>query len=347
MAEFYSISSVEHVEEAAIIAEIQAILSGEFNLSEMPFDRDLLSASFLAKKKKEGVAADEITYLEKEPETCFQDARSNMEGDIALHLAECATLLGHHFPFKISGKKSSIITPKEDISPVGMAYIWFRIYILSISGHDYIQFDDSSTTKKKKESVIFKKNFAKVFEYLAAFAVSGKYGNTVWMTASSRSGRKYRKILKNICNHIGAGKVKKYKHLLANQKSTNDGRYDIIVLTTPRNLIRNDSELYLVQATIQKTGLKIKTMTQTEITFFNDFFVTQLQYAKHGILVVPHQFNALHKSECGTANCVYMPRTQIMENLSSVPQTGLINDIGNLFVQTYSNIETQFPYQRF
>ena len=347
MAEFNSISSVEHVEEAAIIAELQAILSGEFNLPEIPFDRDLLSASFIEKQKREDVAEDEIAYLVKEPETCFQDARSNMEGDIATHLAEYAKLLGDHFPFDISGKKSSTLTLKDDISPIGIAYIWLKIYILSVSGHDYIQFDNSATTPKNRESVIFNKAFRKVFEYLAAFAVSGKYGGTAWMTASSRSAKKYLSILDGICSHVGAGKVKEYQVLAKNQKNTNDGRYDSIHLTMPQGKIQNDSELYFVQATVQKTGLKTKTIKKDDIDFFNAFFATQFLYAKHGVLVVPHQFSELHNSECGTANCVYMPRKQIFENLGQVALTGKLDEIGKLFSSMYLDIESQFLYQKF
>lgn|GEM_PF-2734865 len=347
MAQFNSIESVDHIEDAAAISELQCFLKGEFRVPELPYDRENLSESFIAHVRKNGSEWDSPEYYAKEPETCFQEARSYVEISVAQVLEEFAELLGVHYPFVLSGNNSQVITLKEEVSPVGTAYIWLRLYMLSVSKNNYLQFEATSKVDGDNELQAFNKDFANVFEYLSAFAVSGRYGNVIWMTAKSRSGSDYRDILESVCTRIGQGRPKLYEDFTPNQRTTNDGRTDMITVTMPNGRFQADSEVYLTQATIQKTGLKDKVVTQASIDFFNAFFAQQITFAKTGVLVVPHTFSDLNQSECGSANCVYMPLGRIMEYLGRVAINDNLAEISEEFTAQFGNIEQKITIQRF
>jgi len=347
VAQFNSIESVSHIEEASAIAELQCFLKGEFRLPELPTDRENLSESFVAHVRENGTEWDSPEYYTTESETCFQEARSYLAVSVAQILEEFAELLGEHYPFFLSGQNSQVMTLKEEVTPVGTAYIWLRLYMLSVSKNNYIQFEANSKVDGVAELPAFNRAFALVFEYLSAFAVSGRNGNVIWMTAKSRSGSDYRDILESVCARIGQGRPKLYDDFTENQKTTNDGRTDMISVTMPNGGLQADSEIYLTQATIQKSGLKDKVVTQASVDFFNAFFAQQITYPKIGVLIVPHPFNALNQSECGSANCVYMPLGRIFEYLGKVAINDNLEGISEEFADLYSDIEQQITLQRF
>jgi len=347
LAEFNSIESVNHTDEASIIAEIQCFLAGEFRLSEIPFERENLSESFIEFVRDNGSGWDSPEYYMAEPETCFQEARLFTIRESAVILDEFSSILNGHYPFEFSGSNSQVMKRKDNITPVGLAYIWLRIYILSVSPNNYMQFDDSAEIERNHESKIFHTKFTKVFEYLSAFAISGRFGNATWMTAQSRSARDYLEILEGICTRVNQGRVKQYDDLAPNHKNTNDGRTDMITITMRDNDFQADSEIYLTQATIQKDNLKSKVVNTLNRDFFNGFFALQLTFAKTGVLVVPHKLNALLQSECGLANCVYMHLALIFDYLGDVAINDNLTAIGEEFAGNYSNLEDQITLQRF
>lgn len=347
MAQFNSIESVAHIEEASIIVELQCFVKREFRIPELPCDRELLSETFIAHIRESGTDWDNPEYYIKEPETCFQEARLHVELAVAQTLEEYEELLGSHYPFTFSGKNSQVMNLKDELTPVGIAYVWLKLYMLSVSANNYIQFDEVSKVDGVEEANVFKTSFANVFEYLSAFVVCGHYGNATWMTAKSRSGRDYRAILESICDRIGQGRPKLYDDFTANQRTTNDGRTDLITVTMPSGVFHADSQIYLTQATIQKNNLKEKVVTPSSINFFNAFFAQQITFAKHGILVVPHVFNSLNQSECGSANCVYIHLGRIFEYLGMVVISDNLTGISREFVERYSDIEKEISLQRF
>lgn len=336
MAGFIPIESVCHTEEAAAIAELQAFLKKEFSLSEIRCERDLLKDSYIDFIRAEGTDWDDKQYLYQEPETCFQQAREKVEKDASIKISEYEGALGKHYPFKISGSKKNILIKKDDVTPVGIGYMWLKLYMLSQSEGNYVQFENG----KESEAISFSKAFEKVFEFIAAFAVAGRHASTaLWITGQSRSVDSYLSVLKKICLHIEQGTVKSKEFLEPNQLSTNDGRIDAILVSEPGGRIQVDSELYLVQATTQKKDLKIKTVTSTNINFFNSFFIRQISFVKKGILVVPHAQNDHHAGECSTADCVYVPLDRIFYNLGLVNLTGNLIDIGTQFSKKYLDLQ--------
>jgi len=62
VAQFNSIESVDHIEDAAAISELQCFLKGEFRVPELPYDRENLSESFIAHARKNGSEWDSPEY---------------------------------------------------------------------------------------------------------------------------------------------------------------------------------------------------------------------------------------------------------------------------------------------
>lgn len=330
---FIPIESVEDFQAASAIAELNAFIAGEFSLSELACERDLISQSYINYIKIHGTNWDNKEYFEQEPETCFQEARLKIEGDIEQRLHRYQNDLKEHYPFEISGTRRNVLIKKDTLTPVGLAYVWLRFYELYKYNRNYVQFAD----EEKK----FKKAFEKIFEFLAIFAVAGKCQSTAaWVTGRSRSAGDYLAILEDICEYTKEGKLKNHSDLTPNQKTTNDGRVDGIVITEPHGSIKVDSQLYLIQATIQKSDIKSKTVTDTHRNFFNSFFLNELTFTKIGLLIIPHFEDPLHRDECKTANCDYIPLERIYGNMGDVSLAGKLMDIGNEFVAQYSNIET-------
>ena len=315
MATFNSIQSVRHVEEAAAIAELQCALNGEFRFAEMPFDRDLLPQSFIEFVAENGWDDEDPEYYRQEPEACFQQAQLLLNEGVADQIKRSARMLDQHYPFDVTDLDKGVMRLSENATAVGRAYLWLQVYLLRASKHGYLQFERNNNDQKNSEHHQFDGKFETVFEYLASFAVAGRYGSAVWVTGRSRSAKDYLELLKDVCDTVGQGELKKYDDLPANCKTTNDGRTDVITITQPNNAFAANSEIYLAQATFQKSNIKDKTVKGDHFTFFNSFFAKNISYAKRGVLVVPHRHSALHEAECETSNCTYFYLDVLLEHL--------------------------------
>ncbi|MEL7691910.1 hypothetical protein [Citromicrobium bathyomarinum] len=347
MASFNSIQSVSHAEESAAIAELQCALSGEFRLAEMPFDRDLLSESFMDFIVENGQDAEDLDYYRAEPEACYQQAQLLIVEGMAEEIRRSSQILGDHYPFDISALDDGVIRTVDQPTAVGQSYLWLRIYLLRASQNNYIQFDRNNHDRANSEHHQFDRKFETVFEYLASFAVAGQYGSAVWVTGRSRRAEDYLMLLKDICDTIGQGKVKKYEDLPENCKTTNDGRSDVIAITRPNGGFGDNSEIYLTQATFQKGNIKDKTLKGEHFTFFNNFFQKNIAYAKRGILVVPHRYNPLHASECELSNCTYFHLDVLLENLGKAGLTFKLKKAGDEFSDAFGKLGDHVTLQSF
>lgn len=345
MVDFISLETVDLGDEAAAIAEIQAANSGSFRLSELHFDRDLISEDYREFIRRRGEPWDDPDYLAREPETCFNLAVSHLTDNAISVIRRMAEVLGDHYPFRKEELVTGNLILKEEPTPIGIAYLWLRLYLLTKSPANITQFDDTAPRRSERESAKFEAIFAKVFEYIALFAVSGKYQGESWITAPLRSATDYLELLSLICDFVGHGTVKQLEQLAANELRTNDGRNDVIHLTLSEGNVAVDAQLYLVQATIQKDNLKQKVVTSVHTTFFNNFFLHRLNMPKHGVLVVPHIETELMQTECELNNCVYLPITRIIPNLGKVVLTGNDQAISIDFSATYSNLSAHIGLQ--
>lgn len=347
MIAFNSLEAVALKDESAAIAELQAAISGSFRLSELHFDRDLISEDYREFVRIRGGPWDDPDYLAREPETCFGLAVGHLTGEAQSVLQQMAELLGDHYPFEAEGLSRGMLNLKDNPTPVGISYLWLRLYVLTKSKADIVQFDDAAHRRADRESSRFERIFAKVFEYIALFAVAGKYQGESWITAPIRSAADYLELLSHICVFVGHGGVKEYERLAANERVTNDGRNDVIHITLNEGVVAADAQLYLVQATIQKSDLKVKVVTDAHRTFFNNFFNERLRMPKHGVLAVPHEETDLIQAECELQNCVYMPLSRLIPNLGRANLDGNNEVIGTSFNATYSTLTDHLQVQVF
>jgi hypothetical protein len=345
VASFNSIQSVQHIQEAAAVCEVQCALAGEFRLAELPLDRDLLSESFVEYVRANEWGDTDPEYFEQEPEACFQQASLMVVEGVAEQIRLSGDLLAGHFPFDLSSIDDGVIRLKEQQSEVGRAYLWLQVYLLRTSKHNYAQFERNDDNLTDCESHQFNLRFEKAFEYLAAFAVAGRYGSAVWITGRSRSAKTYLTMLKDICRTIGQGKVKSYGQLSPACKATNDGRADIVAITRPNGGFGPNSELYLGQATYQKADLAGKTVKNDNVTFFNKFFSQPIPYAKHGVLIVPHPYNVRHEEECENSNCIYFPLNVLLENLGKADLSFKIEEACAAFGQAVGDLTDHLQLQ--
>lgn len=340
MADFNSVESVLHCQEAATILEVQAFLYGEYRLAELPLDRDLISESYIEYVQKRGELWDDPDYLRKEPETCFGEAQAYLLENARGHLKTSSENLGDHYPFDNSKLESGVIYRKENVTAIGTAYIWLKLFLLSRSDNNYLQLTGNLEAKK------FNKEFQKVFEYLAIFAVSGKYRGVSWMSAPIRGAAQFLVLLEEICGELGHGTVKALDQLTAHQLSTNDGRIDAVHITQFQSSYRSDSEIYLMQATTQKKNLRDKVVKFGNARFFDDFFIQKLNQAKHGILVVPYEHQDILSNDCAIDNCIYFPLPSILNHLGSVELTGRLASYAGQFSEKFSNINVGLSLQK-
>lgn len=339
---------MQHIEEAAAIAELQCLISGEFRFAEIPFDRDLLPDSFVEYISEHGIDAEEPDYFRAEQEACYQQAQLLVVEGMTEQIRGSALLLGDHYPFDISSIDDGVLKARENPSVVGRAYLWLQVYLLRASNHNYLQFERNNADQANSEHHQFNGKFETVFEYLASFAVAGRYGSAVWVTGRSRSARDYLVLLQDICDTIDIGRVKTYEELPENCRTTNDGRTDVIAITRPhRNGYADNSEIYLTQATFQKNNIKDKTVKAEHITFFNNFFAQNIPYAKRGILVVPHRHNALHAAECELSNCTYFHLEVLLENLGKADISYRLEPVARAFDEAFGNLEEHVELQGF
>ena len=338
---------MQHSEEAAAIAELQCLIAGEFRFAEMPFDRDLLPESFIEHLNENEPDAEEPDYFRVEPEACYQQAQLVVVEGMAEQIRRSHVLLADHYPFDISSIDDGVLRAKEDPSVVGRAYLWLQVYLLRASKHNYLQFGRNNDDRANSEHHQFNGKFETVFEYLASFAVAGRYGSAVWVTGRSRSARDYLDLLQNICDTIGKGKVKAHQDLPANCQTTNDGRTDVIAITRPNGGYGDNSEVYLAQATFQASNIKDKTVKVDHINFFNKFFAQNIPYAKRGILVVPHPHNLLHAEECELSNCTYFPLNVMLENLGRAVLSDKLEAVADAFDETFGNLQEHVRLQGF
>ncbi len=348
MADFDSIKSVKHTKAATILAELQAFLSGEFYLSELLYEKDSLCRSYIESIEEDGSRLYVDGYLHDEPATCFSDARFHVEAEVSRQLREFRNTIKDHYPFEISGTTGNILTKKENITSVGLSYIWLRFYELQAdnSENDYVQFSGSGTSGEENK---FKKIFEKIFEFLAVFAVAGKYKTTAaWTTGSSRDATNFLEILNSICHYVNDGEAKGITKLGVDQEKVNDAGVDAIVITQPTGSIEVDSELYVVQATIQEKNLREKVVHSNKIDFFESFFDSKINVSKKGVLVVPHSEDSALKIHCARGNCVYVPLDVLYRSIGDAIIDGNMTVIGADFTKEYSNIEAHgFSCQKF
>ncbi len=331
MVEILAVASVRHAEEFASLIEIVCSYQQEVRLSEWPFDDDELRSSYLEVLSEDINSASELEYNQLEPNACLDNARRHLiEGALEI-IQDRAKTLGVNYPLDLSKSGKHIVSLLPNLNACSQSYLWLRAYILIHSKSDYFQFESQKVETKK-----FEKKFEKVFEFLSAFAALGHFNECeVWHTASSRSVKKYfLPLLDEIAKKTHHKcTIKKYDELTPKNKAANEGGVDAIAMTKPNGDFCTTSELYLLQATIQKTALSSKVVNANTFKLFDNFFADQIKYPKKGILAVPAEYSDINEENCANAENLYFHRDEILKSIGKAAPADDVNGIADDYLK--------------
>jgi len=331
MVDILAVASVRHAEEFASLIEIVCSYQQEIRLSEWPFDDDELRSSYLEFLSDDPNHASELKYNQLEPNACLDNAKRHLIEDALEIIQERAKILGANYPLDLTSSDNHIISLKPNLNTCSQSYLWLRAYILIHSKSDYFQFED-----QKEETKKFEKKFEKVFEFLAAFAALGHFGECeVWHTANSRSAKNHLlPLLDEIANKVHHKcTTKKYDDLSAKNKAANEGGVDAIAMTKPNGVFCTTSELYLLQATIQKTALTNKVVNRDTFNLFDNFFADSIRYPKKGILAVPAEHSDINEENCANAENLYFHRAEILKSIGKAAPEDDIHGIADDYLK--------------
>lgn len=306
------ISSVDHIDDLATIIQLSCIFHGEIFESDLQWDDDLIFQTFLEARKAEGDDADTLNDYEAEPNRTIQLAKEQMVHDARSILHERSILMSVHFPFEISSDIGKLLSLKEVVDGSGTAYLWLLMFDLLNSDTNYIQLsaDDEN---------FFKKRFYAVFEIIACYALSGRNENYVWCTGRIRSASSYLNLLRRILGKVGSGVVKELEKLDENQINVNEAGVDGVALSTVDGVVGNDAEIIILQSTVQKGQRRTKVVGPGQVTRFKSFFEKNPRAAVHGALAIPYEGTAIDQADCAEANCIYLPRSEILKYIGREP----------------------------
>lgn len=316
MAEFIPIVSITDVSEATSVVELICAISGEVRLRELKVDEHLIRDSYIEFIRTSEADWDDVDYLTQESEACLTRAVDYLVHEISAELRSRAEAIGAQYPLCLREIDDEVVRLRATGDSMCVAYFWLIWIKLEQTGKNYLQYSKREGQEGGTEKDRLMSNFYLVFEYISVIAAAGFYDGSAWITAKCRSPKDVLAILKKVAKAVGNGQVKRLAQLRKNQKTTNDGRVDGIIVTRKRGAITKSSQIYLLQATAMKSDLKQKVVTQETIRFFDDFFVKKIRQAKHGILAVPHQYDDLVADECGSANCIYFDHDDLLQSLS-------------------------------
>lgn len=310
---FEPISSVADAEQAALIAQVTCIFTGEFMEGDFDWDADALLISYIEEMRSNG-DTDAAQYAEDEPIRAVQLAKDYVISDVRSILRQRLTALGTHCPFIWGTQSSKLLDRKKltEIDGVGASYLWFCLFDLTECEGNYVQAENEQVKG-------FRAIFDDVFEVIACYTIAGRHEQHTWHLGKYRSTAKFLKVLERVVRRAESGKVKNLQHLAPNQVSVNDAGVDGIGLSLRDNHVRNDSVIIYAQATIQKSNRLSKVVGANQITRIKGFFLQHPLAAAQGALVIPYDGTAIDKSNCTDNNCLYITRAEIYQLMGNHP----------------------------
>lgn len=334
MVNFLAISNVAHHEDFASLIEVVCSYEREIRLSEWNFDDDELRSSYLEHLRHTPDDSEDVIYNEEAPNACLENAKSFLIENTVKTLKQNAATLGCTYPLDLSKIDNLILSLKPNLCPFSQSYIWLKAHLLFQSENNYFQCETDEEIKK------FSYEFIKVFEFIAAFAVLGHFECDVWYTGRVRSSRDFLLLLSKICSKLDHPcEVNEFKNLPPKNNTANDGGVDGIAITKPNGEFCSTSELYLIQATIQKSNLENKVVNAGTIKKFDKFFLQNIRYPKKGIFAVPHEKKDLYYDMCSNEENLYFHRKELLKNIGNLTDRHRSNKLA----MEYNDSNLQWP----
>ena len=341
-----TLNSGEATSDVLAAWELAAFFLGEASPGDLPMDEDEARNWYIDTIVEEDSKAD----YHAEPQMAdaeMAESFANWLRDLAL---EREKALGAHYPFSI--EENGILMRKngQPLSAIGASYLSLQFFRGVTGATLEIDGDDDNDVTQRKEA--FDKNFRKVFEYIAGYAVAGKMSGAPFMTSHCRSAPKLEGLLASMCRKIGAGQVTPFALWDVEQQAANDGGVDCLVHVGGPG-VPGDAEIALVGATVQKKNIGQKIMGPEKLDFVRNFFSTQ-PAAFRGVLVRPQDEDELTKTKCAKKDCLLYSYEQVWKSMGTGPSgeyqgrmVTRLNAKARKLLREFSNVALLFEYEEY
>jgi hypothetical protein len=297
------ISSFDHTEEILGVVEIVALFNGECYLADLQWDSDQLLASYLPALSDATVRAD----YEAENAAGIQAAKDAAIGLLQDLIEQRHGNLATNTPFTWDFSNELLLKKKRVIPAAGLAYLWLSLFWNINSRNSYLVMTPDKAT--------FLSAFDTIFEAMCALVLAGRRESAVWYLGNSRSAAELLRRLGSFVDFCGSGQVKGYASLTRTQRRSNDGGVDVLAVTTANGSAGQDSEIYLLGATIQATNRLQKVIGANQKARFRGYLLQPPHAPFTGVLAVPFEYSELDAEHCAEQDCLYFSKRSFLDYL--------------------------------
>ena len=287
--------------------ELSSFFIGEATPDILPIDLNNARESYIESMTDE---IDQSNYR-NEPQMADDELREDFWSSLAEMANSRESELGSHYPLSVNENNCLVKRDPNEVSVVGFCYLVLQFF-RAING-ETIEIEDNGPVEAGNERQEFDKNFRRIFEFIAGYAVAGKNGGAPFMVSNCRSARQLEGLLQNWCEETGSGRVLPLEEWNEEQRRTKDGKVDCLVHVggpgTP-----GDAEIMLVGATVQRNNIDSKIMRQDILDFFGGFF-TERPAAFQGVLARPQDKDELTRLKCVRNNCLLFSYEEIVQGM--------------------------------
>jgi hypothetical protein len=226
---------------------------------------------------------------------------------------ERSVALADHYPFVLT---DALLRRKDlsTLSIIALNYICLQFYRLIKAG--FVEFHGQNSNDVKAVQASFLRQFTRVFESIAAFAVVGHKSGLAFLTSSCRSSERLHALLKTVCASIGAGEVLAYEQWNELQKAANDGGVDCLVRVGSAE-DRGNAYFSLVGASIQESKVDHKIIGRDDRERFSRFF-KEKPAAFQSAFVRPQDHAELIWTKCKDKDCLLYSYDEIVRGIGKL-----------------------------
>lgn len=287
--------------------EISALFGGAIKPEGLEIDRESALAAYI----ESGNLGEDVELYRAEPQVAEDEMLEVFSEGLIRMVRVRMEALGDEYPLVLD--EHGNLEPKslDNITSVGAAYLGLQFYrIWSAGSLENIEEDQE---KRKGESRRINSWFAKLFEMLGSYAVSGHHLGVPHVMANCRSSKTLHRMLTAMCLRAGAGRAKRYEDWTIVQRASNDGGVDCIVHRGGPGMPGHAS-LVLVGITVQNSQIDRKIVGEDSKRRFSDYF-SERPAAFQGALVRHVDADPLTAEKCRNRDCLLYTYDDIWMNI--------------------------------
>lgn len=295
--------------------EIKAFFCGFASVDDLEIDRDEATEWFINNFIDSSMRERYLSERQMAEDEMLESFHASLEELIRGREKE----FGKHYPFFLEKGGHLCRRPLSELTPVSFSYLALQFF-RALKG-DLIEIDGHNDLAVKSARQRFERHFREIFEYIAAYAVSGSRSGEPIMTSDCRSAERLHGLLGCLCKKIGSGKVRMYSDWNEKQKKANDGGVDCVVHVGGPGMPGN-AYLMLVGATVQEVNIKHKIIGRDEREFFSSFFSSK-PGAFQSVLVRPQDADELTRLTCNDQDCLFYSYEEVWKGMAAHASEGI------------------------